>query len=209
MPNLRDLTGQRFGRLTVIKRAKNIGRKTAWLCQCECGNTKVVTGSSLHGGQVRSCGCLWKEVVPKHNQEFNFRHGESGSKLHRTWCNMRYRCSNPNCKDYKNYGGRGITICDEWSSYENFRAWALDNGFADGLSIDRIDVNGNYEPSNCRWVSDKVQHNNTRRNHYLTMNGESHTIQEWSEITGIKWTTIKARIEMGWPIEKALTKGVT
>lgn len=209
MPKLKDLTGQRFGRLTVLKRVENIGRQTAWLCQCECGSTKIVTGSNLHGGKARSCGCLWNEIVPNRNREANLRHGESGSKLHKTWTNMRYRCNNPNCKSYKDYGGRGISVCEEWNSYEAFRDWSLQNGFAEGLSIDRIDVNGNYEPSNCRWVSDKVQHNNTRKNNYLTMNGETHTIQEWSEITGIKWTTLKARIEMGWTVEKALTKEVT
>lgn len=204
-----DLTGQRFGRLLVVKRAENIGKQTAWLCMCDCGNETIVASWNLKTGNTSSCGCLWRCVVPANNKELNTRHGESHSKLHRTWCNMRYRCYNPNCKSYKNYGGRGITICDEWSSYESFRTWALENGFADGLSIDRIDVNGNYEPSNCRWVSDKVQHNNTRKNHHLTMNGETHTIQEWSEITGIKWTTINARIKAGWTVEKALTREVT
>lgn len=209
MTKLKDLTGQHFGRLTVVERAENIGKKTAWLCLCECGKTVIVSGSNLHDGQVRSCGCLWTEVVPAHNREINLRHGESHTKLHKTWVNMRYRCNNPNCKSYKDYGGRGITICEEWSSYEVFREWALKNGFAVGLSMDRIDVNGNYEPSNCRWVSDKVQNNNTRKNHYLTFRGETHTIQEWSEITGIKWTTIKYRIDKGWSVEKILTKEVT
>lgn len=209
MPKLKDLTGHRFGRLTVVERAENIGKKTAWLCKCDCGNSKIVSGSSLHSGDVQSCGCLWRDTVPEHNKEVNLRHGESHSKIHKTWRNMRYRCNNPNCMSYKNYGGRGITICKEWDSYESFRDWALANGYSEGLSIDRIDVNGNYEPSNCRWVSTKTQNNNTRKNHYLTYNGVTHTIQEWSDITGINWTTIKARIDMGWTVEKALTKEVT
>ena len=209
MPKFIDLTGQQFGKLTVVARANNVGRQPAWVCKCECGAIKVVTGSNLKHGNVRSCGCLWKEVVPANNKEQNTRHGESGSKLHKAWCSMRYRCHNPNCKSYKNYGGRGITICKEWDSYEVFRDWALANGFASDLSIDRIDVNGNYEPSNCRWVSAKTQSNNTRKNHYLTCAGETHTIAEWSAITGIKWQTIKARINMGWTVEDTLTKEVT
>lgn len=204
-----DLTGQRFGRLVVLKRSDNIGKKPAWVCKCDCGNEKIVTGGNLKSGHVSSCGCLWDDVVPQNNKEINTRHGETNTKLHKTWVNMRYRCNNPNCKSYKNYGGRGISICDEWDSYEAFRDWALSNGFDHGLSIDRIDVNGNYEPSNCRWVSTKTQNNNTRKNHYLTCNGQRHTIQEWSEITGINWTTIKARLDMGWTVEDTLTKEVT
>lgn len=204
-----DLTGKRFGRLVVLRRTDNIGKKPAWVCKCDCGNERIVTGSNLNSGNVQSCGCLWKEVTPEINKEKNTRHGDSHTKLHRAWTNMRYRCNNPNCREYKNYGGRGITICKEWDSYEAFRDWALANGFDSGLSIDRIDVNGNYEPSNCRWVGIKAQSNNTRRNNKLTYNNETHTIQEWSEITGINWTTIKERINRNWPIEEALTKEVT
>lgn len=204
-----DLTGQRFGRLVVQERAANIGKQTAWLCKCDCGNEKIVTGSNLKLGHAQSCGCLWKEVVPEKNKEKNTRHGETHTKLHRTWVNMRYRCNNPNCWQYKDYGGRGISVCEDWELYEAFRDWAIASGYSDDLSIDRIDVDGNYEPSNCRWVGMKTQSNNTRRNHVLTYNNQTHTIQEWSEITGINWTTIKARIERNWPIEEALTKEVT
>ena len=206
MPKLIDLSGQRFGRLTVIERAANNGTKTMWECKCDCGNTKVVSGSNLKNGNVKSCGCYWRDVVPKVNQEKNFRHGDSGTKLHKVWANMRYRCNNPRCKCYDNYGGRGISICAEWSSYENFRDWALRNGYAEGLSIDRIDNDGNYEPANCRWVSMKTQINNRRVSRMLTYNGASHTISEWSEITGIKWSTINERLKNGWTIEKALSK---
>lgn len=209
MTKLKDLTGQKFGRLTVIMRTENIGSKTAWLCKCDCGKKTVVSGSNLHNGHVRSCGCLWKDFVPGNNKKLNTRHGETHTKLYRAWGNMRYRCNNPNCKSYKDYGGRGITICEEWESYEAFRDWALANGFANDRSIDRIDVNGNYEPSNCRWTDMKTQSNNKRDNNYLTFQGQTRTIQEWSEITGIKWTTIKERIKRGWTVEKALSKEVT
>mgnify|MGYP004683691869 CR=1 FL=1 len=209
MAKLKDLTGQRYGRLIVLERSNNIGNKTAWLCKCDCGKKTVVSGNNLHNGHVRSCGCLWKDIVPENNKKLNTRHGETHSKLHQTWSNMRYRCNNPRCKSYKDYGGRGITICEEWESYEAFRDWSLANGFADDRSIDRIDVNGNYEPSNCRWTDMKTQSNNKRDNNYLKFQGQTHTIQEWSEITGIKWTTIKERIKRGWTVEKALSKEVT
>ena len=206
MGRLKDLTGQRFGRLTVIERADTKGKRTMWLCKCDCGREKSIGSHNLLTGNTSSCGCLWKETVPSYNKENNTRHGDSHTKLHKAWLNMRYRCFNKRCKFYDNYGGRGITICEEWSVYENFRDWALANGFANGLSIDRIDVDGNYCPENCRWVSEKVQQNNRRVNNYLTLNGTRHTIQEWSEITGIGWTTINERLKNGWTVEKALTK---
>lgn len=203
---LDDLTGRKFGRLVVICRAANIGRKTAWLCKCDCGNTKVSTMSNLKSGHVTSCGCAWKDIVPPLNKDLNTRHAESGTQLYRAWTNMRYRCNTPTCQCYKNYGGRGITICKEWGEYESFRDWALNNGFMEGLSIDRIDVDGNYEPSNCRWVSDKTQQNNKRNNVTLTFGGQTHTLQEWSEMTGINWTTLKRRINAGWNTEDTLTR---
>jgi len=153
-----------------------------------------------------SCGCFWYETVPSINHEKNVRHGETKTRLHRIWSNLRFRCNNPSCYRYKDYGGRGIKVCQEWSDYETFRDWALNNGYSDELTIDRIDVNGNYEPSNCRWVDSKTQSNNMRVNHKITYNGETHTIAEWSRITGIGWTTIRYRIKSDWPIEKALTK---
>lgn len=206
MSKLIDLSGQRFGRLTVVARAENIGKQTAWLCKCDCGQSVVVMGLNLKRSNTRSCGCLWKDKVPQTNMEINTRHGESHTKLHRAWCNMRYRCFNTRCKDYGNYGGRGITICDEWRKYEAFRDWSLDNGFEEGRSLDRIDVNGNYCPNNCRWVSEKVQQNNKRNNRYLTFNGVTHTVQEWSDITGIGWTTIAGRLKARWSVEEALTQ---
>lgn len=201
-----DLTGQRFGRLVVVERAESKGKRTMWKCLCDCGNTKVVEAGNLKTGHTTSCGCVWQEVVPETNRNINRRHGMSQTKLHKAWANMRYRCFNPRCKYYDNYGGRGITICDEWNEFESFMEWSLNNGFADGMSLDRIDVNGNYEPGNCRWVSWEVQENNKRNNSYLTLNGQTHTISEWSRITGLKDSTIRERIKRGWTVEDALTK---
>lgn len=208
MSKLIDLTGQRFGRLTVIERAENKGEQTAWRCKCDCGKIVDVRGGNLKSGHTTSCGCYWSEVVPQINHELNYRHGLTQTKLNRAWANMRYRCNNPNCKSYKNYGGRGISICEEWDVFENFMEWSLKNGFCEGASLDRIDNNGNYEPSNCRWVSMKTQGNNRRTNHFVTYKGETHTIKEWSEITGIKWSTIKERLKKGWTTEDALTKPI-
>ena len=201
-----DLTGQRFGRLVVVERAESKGKRTMWKCLCDCGNTKVVGAGNLKNGHTTSCGCVWHEVVPEVNRSINTRHGMSQTKLHKAWANMRYRCFNPRCKCYDNYGGRGITICDKWNEFEPFMEWALNNGFADGMSLDRIDVNGNYEPSNCRWVSWEVQENNKRNSSYLTLNGQTYTISEWARITGLKDSTIRERIKRGWTVEDALTK---
>lgn len=206
MPILKDLTGQRFGRLTVIMRAENIGKKTAWLCQCDCGNTKIVSGSNLHGKQVMSCGCLGEEVRAV-NCESRQTHGQSYTRLYTIWIGMKQRCFYKKHKHFKRYGGRGITVCDEWKdSFESFYKWAMENGYSDELTIDRIDVNGNYCPENCRWATYKEQNNNTSSSHFLTYNGETKTVAEWSEIVGIPKSTIFNRIKRGLPTEKVLKR---
>lgn len=121
---------------------------------------------------------------------------------------MKRRCNNPKNNEYKHYGGRGIKVCEEWFEFSGFYCWAQANGYAEDLTLDRIDVNGNYEPGNCRWVDIKTQENNRTNNVVISFNGESHTRQEWSEITGIKYTTIRNRIDnLGWSVERALTTG--
>jgi len=200
-----DLTGMTFGKLTVIERAPNRGRTVMWRCSCSCGKETITTAEGLKGGTVKSCGCLRAEANRRRT-----RHGMSKSKLWDVWESMKSRCYNPNSTSYYNYGGRGISICSEWlNSFESFYSWAIDSGYHEGLSIDRIDVNGNYEPANCRWATDKEQGNNKRNSVWITHNGETHTISEWGDILGISVHTLYSRIfQHGWPEEKALTTPV-
>lgn len=200
-----DLTGQRFGMLTVICRNGTSSDKQAlWECKCDCGKVHFVRGRDLRSGHTKTCGCKSHELT----NAAKITHGQSDSRVYGIWRAMRSRCYLPSVKEYKNYGGRGITVCDEWrNDFQAFYDWAMANGYAEDLTIERKDVNGNYEPSNCRWVTNKEQQNNKRNNHLLEYNGEIHTITEWSEITGIKKTTIERRInKYGWSIEKSLTK---
>lgn len=205
-----DLTGQRFGRLTVIKRVKNNkDNRAQWLCECDCGNKKHIIGKSLRKGKTKSCGCLQKEKA----KTINKKHGMRYTRLNKIWNSMKQRCCNANDNAYKYYGGRGIRVCDEWLDKENgfinFYDWSMNNGYQDNLTIDRIDVNGNYEPSNCRWINMKQQSNNRRDNHNITYNNETHTIAEWSEILNINRYTLYYRInKSNMSIEEALTKKV-
>lgn len=157
-----SMIGMRFGRLTVIQEAEkpSATRNAYWICQCDCGNvTKPIFDSSLRLGRTKSCGCLHKEGLIKRNTT----HGKYHTKLHGVWNCMKQRCGNPNNHKFKDYGGRGITVCDQWAnSFEDFYKWAIENGYSEGLSIDRINVDGNYEPSNCRWATAKEQRHNRR-----------------------------------------------
>ena len=212
MSKLIDLTGMKFGRLTVIDRAKDGTRANGstyvrWICRCDCGKELIVCGGNLRRGYSKSCGCYQKEqlakIETKHGQAI---HGKR-SRLYICWRGIKLRCNNPNNPSYKDYGGRGISMCNEWmNDFQAFNNWAISHGYADNLTIDRIDVNGNYEPSNCHWVTMKEQQNNRRNNHLITHNGETHTMMQWSEITGIAFHTIKSRLKSGWSVERALTE---
>lgn len=204
--NFQDLSGQRFGRLTVIKRAENSKDGGArWLCKCDCGNEIIVKAGSLKSGNTQSCGCFEREQTVIRNT----KHNKCGTRIYQVWRDMKNRCYRPKTQSYKSHGARGITVCDEWlHDFQVFYDWAMANGYADNLTIDRIDVNGNYEPSNCRWATPKEQANNTRRNRFITYNGKKQTLQQWADEIGIKRQTIEKRLERGWGVENALNKGV-
>ena len=199
MPKYNDLTGRKFGRLTVIERTEsNKCGKAKWKCVCECGNETTTTGGNLVQGITRSCGCLRCD------------HGKTQTRLYGIWGGIKTRCFNPHSQRYSDYGGRGITVCDEWRySFEAFRDWAMAHGYRDDLTLDRIDVNGNYCPENCRWATYKEQASNTRTNRFITYDGKTMTWKQWAAELGIKYTTLHARLTYyHWDVEKAFTTAV-
>lgn len=198
-----DLTGQRFGRLTVISRAENSNSgKSRWLCRCDCGNECVVHSLSLRSGNTKSCGCLRSEV----SQKKATTHGLSKTSLFHVWWAMKSRCANPNNKAYKNYGGRGISVCSEWQDSEPFFEWAFANGYRKGLTIERIDVNGNYEPNNCKWASAKEQARNKTNSRIIEIDGVLKPLAQWCEEYDIDYFVAYQRInKLGWEPKKALT----
>ena len=189
----KDLTGKRFGRLVVL-RPHTVS--TQWVCLCDCGNIAIVKRQNLVRGSTRSCGCYRNEQRILRSKT----HGESRTKLYRAWVAMKARCSDINHQSYRNYGGRGITFCDEWKEYGPFRDWARSNGYRSDLTLDRINNNGNYEPSNCRWTDVKTQSRNTRFNRMW----RGKCAKEWSEVLNISYSRIKHRFEKGFSLEEAL-----
>lgn len=201
-----DLTGKKFGRLTVLKRAKNRGKDVFWLCQCECGNQKEVNGSKLRGGKTKSCGCLKKDM--SFDEKYGFvrkTHGMSNTRIYRIYNKMKLRCYSKTNSAYKDYGGRGITVCQEWlDDFMNFYNWSMENGYSDDLSIDRINNDKGYSPENCRWATKKKQANNTRSTVFLTYKGETKPASEWSKITGIRQDTLTMRKRNGWSDDRCI-----
>ena len=210
-PRFISKVGQRYDRLEVkevIGSDKN--NSVYYLCKCECGNEKIIKYGSLLSGNTKSCGCKHQETM----RERLTTHGLSGiggknrHRLYSIYNGMKTRCYNPNGKYWDRYGGRGITICDEWldkeNGFMNFYNWAMENGYNDTLTIDRIDVNGNYEPSNCRWVDDFTQANNNNGNTYLTCGQYTFTISIWCKITGLTNSNVMYRKSCGWTDEEIL-----
>ena len=215
MPKFEDLTGQRFGRLVVLGRASNKIRKngrakTMWRCKCDCGNEKVINAESLKSGATKSCGCLNAEMRSQVPITHGYTKGGHKERLYGVWRNIISRCEYPKQKVYKYYGGRGISICEEWHNYAVFRDWAYANGYDEkavrgDCTIDRLDNNGNYEPSNCRWVSLKTQMRNRSDNRLITYNGETKPVVDWAEQMGLSPQTVYCRLNEGWSEADAIT----
>lgn len=197
MGTLIDETGKRYGRLTVIHRAKSKNGRTVWMCKCDCGGITQVAGVNLRNGHTKSCGCIQKEKASIQATERNIKHGMCGTRLYKIWQHMIERCTNEECQTFPSYGGRGIVVCEEWLDFIPFHKWAVSSGYNDTLTIDRIDVNGNYCPENCRWATIKEQQNNKRNTVYIEHEGVTHTMTEWAEITGISYSTLRSRRRNG------------
>lgn len=186
-PLIKDISGQRFGRLTAISLAPD-SKPTQWICVCQCGTTVIIRSCNLRSGASASCGCLHRDGLADRNS----RHRMTASREYGTWRSAKRRCFSPNDTNYKHYGGRGITMCDEWkNSFEAFYAYVGD--CPPGYSLDRINNDGNYEPGNVRWASSATQSLNQRSNILITHNGKTQTVAQWSEETGIAGATLRQR----------------
>lgn len=194
-----DIKGKKYNRWTVLSLDRIENKRAYWLCQCECGTKKVVSSSSLRCGTSKSCGCLTKENGIK------TINGLSKTKLYRTYANIKQRCYNKNNFEYKNYGARGIIMCDEWKNdFLNFYNWAIQNGYKEELTIDRINVNGNYEPNNCRWITMKEQYHNRTDNLYYIVNNEKKCLAELCKEYNMPYKTVRARLKRNNDIISAL-----
>lgn len=202
MPKLIDLTGKRFGRLTVIKREEGEYNTAHWECKCDCGKICIVQGRKLRDGLTKSCGCLQREIA-KNNHT---KHGKSKHPLYSVWKGMRNRCNNRKDSKYKYYGGKGVKLCADWEDFQSFFDWSIKSGYSDGLTIDRIDNNKGYCPENCRWVTIEFQSRNRSNCFYITHNGVTMTASEWERATGVCRKTIIYRISHGATAEEALFK---
>lgn len=188
-----DLTGQVFARLKVLDKVVIENKSIHWRCICDCGKESIVSANRLRIGKTRSCGCL--------QVERRITHGYTGKRIYRIWISMMNRTTCPNNTKFKDYGGRGITVCDEWKRFEKFRD-DMEPTYRDGLTLDRKDNNLGYHHSNCRWVTQLVQMSNTRSNRFITFNGETLHISEWERRTGIGKEVIRYRFHKGWTPER-------
>ena len=204
---LSNMAGRTYGALTVLR---FVGRdkeyRDLWECRCTCGKTVAVTGKSLRNGTKKSCGCMqyrWASMK-------NTKHGMSNSRLYNIWTGMKSRCFNSKDRKFKNYGMRGITVCPEWrDNFAAFASWAVGNGYEPSLTIERIDVNGNYCPENCTWIPAEKQGANKTNNHRIRFNGKTQTLADWSKELNINYGTLKSRItRYGWAPERALSEKI-
>lgn len=205
MPAMRDLTGCIFGKLTVLQITPvRVSGSVIWRCTCTCGNTTEVSSGNLNSGHTKSCGCLQKEHVSSAMTIHGFNKNSAYFSEYKAYLSMIGRCCNSDHAHYKDYGGRGITVCKEWLN--SVHCFIKDMGAKPqkGFSLDRIDNNGNYTKSNCRWTTQKMQSNNKRNNLYIEFNGETRTAAEWSQKMGYGDTTVATRIRRGWTISAAI-----
>lgn len=199
-----DLSQSKFGRLQPVQIARRepiaSGTRIIWLCRCDCGRETEVWAGALRCGSIKSCGCLRRERVAAKNTS----HGLSGTPEYEVWCSMKKRCANPRHKSYSAYGGRGISVCERWTN--SFKFFIDDMGLRPSPkhSIERRDTSGNYEPNNCYWATKVEQYSNMRKNVYLSHNGITRTLAEWSRELGMPHSTILARLAKGWSVERAL-----
>lgn len=201
---LKPIIGKKFGKFTVLEKVDTLD-SSQYLCVCDCGNTRICQRSSLISGKHKSCGCSIDYTKSK-----LYKHGLSHSRIYGIYISMKDRCKNVRSKYYKNYGGRGIKVCDEWNNdFLNFYNWAIENGYKEDLTIDRIDVNGKYEPSNCRWITNKEQQNNRTDTVSIEFNGQIKNLTQWAKELGIKRETLETRLhQRKWSVEKAFTTPV-
>lgn len=214
MNQIQVSTGDQYGRLVVIRelspkivRGHRRRSYRQFVCRCECGNKKIARLDRLRDGRIQSCGCLKKESIGNIGKE-TATHGLSQHPIYPTWSSMHGRCSRANNNRYHRYGGRGISVCPEWNDVQTFLDWAVLNGWKPGLQIDRKDNDGDYCPSNCRFVSSKENNRNRPSVRQITFSGTTKPLQQWADEVGISASTIASRIKMGWSVGDALTKPV-
>lgn len=199
-----DLTGKKFGKLTVIEFEFVKNKRRYWKCKCDCGNIKIVQLPHLTSGHTQSCGCLHKEKV----KQLLTKHGKYYSRLYSIWINIKDRCYNHKSLAYKHYGGRGINVCNEWLNKEegfiNFYNWAMENGYQDNLTIERINVNSDYNPFNCKWITKSEQQQNKRNNVFITYKNKTLNIAQWSKELKIPYYNLQRRLKQGMSFENAI-----
>ena len=203
MGNYKDLTGNKYNMLTVLRRLPNSGNNAVWECRCDCGNITKVTSGNLKNGSVKSCGCL-------RHINTSATHNKTNTRLYRIWAAMKQRCYNSNYHAYKNYGGRGIAICDDWvNSFDNFYNWAIDNGYREDLSIERINVDDNYCPNNCTWITLAQQAQNRRSCYMFYYNNKEQNLSQWCNELSLDYKLIHNRIfKLKWSFERAISEPV-
>lgn len=206
MPKMIDLTGQRYGSLTVISIAENEPyKKKKWLCKCDCGEDVIVSGSNLRCGHTKHC----KKCGHETSRKKKIKHGMTGTKIYYVWQSMINRCENPNSKSYGDYGKKGICVCDDWHDSSIFIKQALEHGYKDGLEIDRIDTFKGYSPENCRWVTRQLNANNKTTNKYIKHNGEMRTLSDWARYYEVNYKNLSRNMNKGYSLQEAIKREKT